>query len=145
MQCTNSPFSLKQKSNSIQPQFDYVRFLFLKRTSAWGQSTETEMSFLWNFHQWLYWKLSFWQLLMQTVMKILSKMTHISVSFRWPWVVVGKTLMPGWSGRLWDWGSVMTLNFNPWWPVRGRRALDPLPLHTPCWVVNHLPTSLTDK
>ena len=36
--------------------------------------TETEIfSFWWNIHHWLYWKLSFWQLPVQPVMKISSK------------------------------------------------------------------------
>ena len=30
-------------------------------------------SFWWNFHHWLHWKLSFWQLPVQAVMKISSK------------------------------------------------------------------------
>ena len=38
-----------------------------------GDYTETEMSsFWWNFHHWLHWKLSKWQLLVQPVMKISS-------------------------------------------------------------------------
>ena len=37
-------------------------------------STETKMSSLWrNFHHWLHWKLSFWQLPVQPVMNISSK------------------------------------------------------------------------
>ena len=37
-------------------------------------STETKMSsFWWNFHHWLHWKLSFWQLPVQPVMNISSK------------------------------------------------------------------------
>ena len=38
-----------------------------------GLYTDTETSFWWNFHLWLHWKLSIWQLPVQTVMKISSK------------------------------------------------------------------------
>ena len=44
-------------------------------------STKTKMSsFWWNFYHWLDWKLSFWQLPVQPVMKILSKNYNIFVS-----------------------------------------------------------------
>ena len=43
--------------------------------------TETKMSsFWWNFHHWLHWKLSFWQLSVQPVMKISSKWRHFRFS-----------------------------------------------------------------
>ena len=43
--------------------------------------TETEMSSFWrNFHHWLHWKLSFWQLSVQPVMKISSKWRHFRFS-----------------------------------------------------------------
>ena len=43
--------------------------------------TETKMSsFWWNFHHWLHRKLSFWQLLVQPVMKISSKWRHFRFS-----------------------------------------------------------------
>ena len=43
--------------------------------------TETEMSsFWWNFHHWLHWKLSKWQLSVQPVMKISSKWRHFRFS-----------------------------------------------------------------
>ena len=39
-----------------------------------GYLTETQMSsFWWNFHHWLHWKLSKWQLSVQPVMKFSSK------------------------------------------------------------------------
>ena len=39
--------------------------------------TETEMlPYRWNFHHWLHWKLPKWQLLVQPVMKVLSKWWH---------------------------------------------------------------------
>ena len=42
--------------------------------SVWPMHTETKMSsFWWNFHHWLHWKLSFWQLPVQPVMNISSK------------------------------------------------------------------------
>ena len=44
-------------------------------------NTETKMSsFWWNFHHWLHWKLSFWQLSVQPVMKISSKWRHFRFS-----------------------------------------------------------------
>ena len=44
-------------------------------------NTETEMSsFWWNFHHWLHWKLSKWQLPVQPVMKISSKWRHFRFS-----------------------------------------------------------------
>ena len=43
--------------------------------------TETEMSsFWWNYHHWLHWKLSKWQLPVQPVMKISSKWRHFRFS-----------------------------------------------------------------
>ena len=43
--------------------------------------TETKMSSFWrNFHHWLHWKLSFWQLSVQPVMKISSKWRHFRFS-----------------------------------------------------------------
>ena len=38
--------------------------------------TKTKMSSFWNFHHWLHWKLSFWQLSVQPVMIILWKWRH---------------------------------------------------------------------
>ena len=44
-------------------------------------NTETEMSsFWWNYHHWLHWKLSKWQLPVQSVMKISSKWRHFCFS-----------------------------------------------------------------
>ena len=41
---------------------------------CWQPYTETKMSSFWrNFHHWLHWKLSFWQLPVQPVMNISSK------------------------------------------------------------------------
>ena len=43
--------------------------------------TETKMSSFWrNFNHWLHWKLSFWQLPVQPVMKISSKWRHFRFS-----------------------------------------------------------------
>ena len=39
-------------------------------------------SFWWNFHHWLHWKLSKWQLPVQPVMKISSKWRHFRFSVR---------------------------------------------------------------
>ena len=48
-----------------------------------GLFTETKMlSFWWNLHHWLHWKLSFWQLSVQPVMKISSKWRHFRFSVR---------------------------------------------------------------
>ena len=52
-------------------------------TPSYWQYTETEMSFWWNFHHWLHWKLSKWQLPVQPVMKILSKWQHFRFSVWW--------------------------------------------------------------
>ena len=38
------------------------------------------LSFWWNFHHWLHWKLSSWQLPVQPVMKISSKWQHFRFS-----------------------------------------------------------------
>ena len=46
-----------------------------------GLFTETEMSPFWrNFHHWLHWKLSFWRLPVQPLMKISSKWWHFRFS-----------------------------------------------------------------
>ena len=48
-----------------------------------SNATETKMSSFWrNFHHWLHWKLSFWQLSVQPVMKISSKWRHFRFSGR---------------------------------------------------------------
>ena len=45
------------------------------------KSTEMKMgSFCWNFHHWLHWKLSKWQLPVQPVMKISTKWPHFYFS-----------------------------------------------------------------
>ena len=47
----------------------------------WCWITEVEMSsFWWNFHHWLHWKLSKWQLPVQPAMKISSKWRHLHFS-----------------------------------------------------------------
>ena len=47
--------------------------------------TETETSsFWWNFHHWLHWKLSKWQLPVQPVIKISSKWRHFCFIWRHP-------------------------------------------------------------
>ena len=54
---------------------------FIKMTTFPFQCTETEMpSFWWNFHHWLHWKLSKWQLPVQPVIKISSKWQHFRFS-----------------------------------------------------------------
>ena len=47
--------------------------------------TEMEMSFWWNFHHWLHWKLSIWQLPVQPAMKISSKwqLPAMKISSKW--------------------------------------------------------------
>ena len=49
-------------------------------------NSEMDDSFSWNFHQWLHWKLSFWQLPMQPLMKISSKWWYFHFSDYWPFV-----------------------------------------------------------
>ena len=57
------------------------RDLRLRCVSDGNPLTETEMSsFWWNFHHWLHWKLSKWQLPVQPVMKISSKWRHFRFS-----------------------------------------------------------------
>ena len=56
--------------------------------SSWiirfARVSETEMSsFWWNFHHWLHWKLSKWQLPVQPVIKISSKWRHFRFSGIW--------------------------------------------------------------
>ena len=47
----------------------------------YSTDTETKMSSFWrNFNHWLHWKLSFWQLPVQPVMKISSKWKHFRFS-----------------------------------------------------------------
>ena len=60
-----------------------------------NSDTETKMLSFWrNFNHWLHWKLSFWQLSVQPVMKISSKWRHFRFS--------GMSL---WKSRYWgcDW------------------------------------------
>ena len=45
-----------------------------------NMNTEKMSSFWWNFHYWLHWKLSKWQLPVQPVMKISSKWRHFRFS-----------------------------------------------------------------
>ena len=52
-----------------------------KKIRFYKYITETKMSSFWrNFHHWLHWKLSFWQLSVQPVMKISSKWRHFRFS-----------------------------------------------------------------
>ena len=52
------------------------------------RSTKMKMlPFWWNFHHWLHQKLSFRQLLVQSVMKILSKWWHFRFSVSWAFSV----------------------------------------------------------
>ena len=49
------------------------KLAYTQQTTFVDSFTETEMSsFLWNYHHWLHWKLSKWQLPVQPVMKISS-------------------------------------------------------------------------
>ena len=52
----------------------------------WGLNEITEMemlTFWWNFHHWLHWKLTKWQLPVQLVMKISSKWQHFHFNDGW--------------------------------------------------------------
>ena len=75
--------------------------------------TETEMSSFWrNFRHWLHWKLSFWQLSVQPVMKISSKWWHFRFSVchqiaRLVWrvhclldIVALPIMMTSWNGNI---------------------------------------------
>ena len=72
--------SLNITMNKIDIQWG--RYLFSCAHVTIAKSiTETEMSsFWWNFHHWLHWKLSKWQLPVQPVMKISSKWRHFRFS-----------------------------------------------------------------
>ena len=60
-------------TSNVPPYWKYSSLAF----------TETKMSsFWWNFHHWLHWKLSFWQLSVQPVMKISSKWRHFRFSVK---------------------------------------------------------------
>ena len=66
---------------------DHRRHRHRQTSSLSSSSTETKMSSFWrNFHNWLHWKLSFWQL-PQPEMKISSKWRH----FRFNDIVVIKS------------------------------------------------------
>ena len=53
----------------------------IRHGSGSSSYTKTKMSSFWrNFNHWLHWKLSFWQLPVQPVMKISSKWRHISIA-----------------------------------------------------------------
>ena len=65
---------------SIQHRYRWWLGADRQRVIIWATVTETEMSFWWNFHHWLHWKLSFWQLSVQPVMKISSKWRHFRFS-----------------------------------------------------------------
>ena len=62
---------------NIQHHFPCIVEIFPKLS----RNTETKMSSFWrNFNHWLHWKLSFWQLPVQPVMKISSKWRHFRFS-----------------------------------------------------------------
>ena len=64
--------------------------------------TETKMSpFWWNFHHWLHWQLSFWQLSVQPVMKISSKWRHFRFSVVPPGGVLSGMLEAERGGQGW--------------------------------------------
>ena len=82
---------IKYRLGDTHAESRYVNYWWLKLlmhifiTWPWWfnplRPTETEMlSFWWNFHHWLHWKLSFWQLSVQPVMKISSKRRHFRFS-----------------------------------------------------------------
>ena len=59
----------------------YNNVFLIRRQARMMSYTETEMSSFWrNFRHWLHWKLSFWQLSVQPVMKISSKWWHFRFS-----------------------------------------------------------------
>ena len=78
-QCaTNSP---ERNNNAINEHSTMICKLGWPHALLAVMVTETEMSsFWWNFHHWLHWKLSNWQLPVQPVMKISSKWRHFRFS-----------------------------------------------------------------
>ena len=82
-----------------------------------GQTdTESEMSsFWWNFHHWLHWKLSKWQLPVQPVIKISSKWRHFRFSgpgtqWRWSANFMDRSVWVRWSCKT---GDIKTLSLTP--------------------------------
>ena len=75
------------KWNNQDTCINYTRHIWSSFPTIPGSSllyTETEMSsFWWNYHHWLHWKLSKWQLPVQPVMKISSKWRHFRFSVTW--------------------------------------------------------------
>ena len=62
----------------------YVNGIELDSYDIFNHITERKMSsFLWNFHHWLHWKLSFWQLPVEPGMKNFMKITSPSQCIQW--------------------------------------------------------------
>ena len=68
-------------ATSCRCAFGLIKVNIKEITKARVFGTETKMSSFWrNFNHWLHWKLSFWQLPVQPVMKISSKWRHFRFS-----------------------------------------------------------------
>ena len=79
-------YSLRSQAH----QHHFIGVLHHRCLHSTNSDTEAEMSsFWWHFHQWQPWKLSFWQLPVQPLMKISSKWQHFfsgcSLTNSWWW------------------------------------------------------------
>ena len=102
-----------------------------KHTCPGGSNTETEMSsFWWNFHHWLHWKLSKWQLPVQPVIKISSKWRHFRFSeIQWSAVITRSNIV-----------RYYINNYNNWERISLRYWIykrHPIP-HPNGWAMGHL-------
>ena len=86
--CLNKRFSKQRKRRWFKTPLYWLWWHCNGVFISWRLITETEMSsFWWNYHHWQHWKLSKWQLPVQSVMKISSKWRHFRfsdvMSFMW--------------------------------------------------------------
>ena len=69
------------------------RIPYAGKTEATWSYTEMEMLSFWQkFHHWPHWKLSFWQLSVQPVAKILSKWQHFHYSVNSNFSIMGSQI-----------------------------------------------------
>ena len=90
-QCSLSSLVVDSRSTDLVSILGTNELVNNRMHGKFSPITETEMSsFWWHFHHWLHWKLSFWQLPVQLVMKISSKWQHFrfsDVALFWGWIV----------------------------------------------------------
>ena len=72
--------SLQSHLGNLKNVIKKLDFYIYSCISCLVHSLTQKCHFLWNFYHWLYLKLSFWQLPVQLVMKILSKWWHFHSS-----------------------------------------------------------------